>query len=354
MNQATSNMQDPATPTTASGIPVARRIDTAVAGLPLDKRWLLGNKIKHLARIRRGERMPTRAELNVISSFTGDEFLDVRALLQDVDWTTVFDCRTAVRALRDSLGMARSELAAACGVDVSAISRIENGLTAPNRKTAAHLSDLARRAGTPDDIIGLFGVRNPSDEEALTLLRAHLGCCLLRADTVIDGAAVGRWLSDKRRALESGTCDPALKSALRSLGISARRDLWMGRYAELTSRCADQTLVFRRSDTLEPWVSDQRRAHAAGTLPAWKIELLELVPGWRWGCSKQDQWMASYMKVKNAAAKEGVKVVRRSWVTDDGFPAGDWVIRSMRRAETGTSDLDAQRLRYLAALPETG
>ncbi len=295
--------------------------------------------------------LPTRSELNVISSFVNDPLDDVRALLPAVDWASVRECGSATRSLRDAMGCTRAELATMCSIDVSALSRIENGRTTPNRTTAAHLANMARRVGAPEDVLLLFGVRNPSTEEAMELLRAHDVPAALKPDAVVEGLALGRWLVEAKRSLESGSCDASFRAELFSIGVKSRRDIWMERYEDLAARPAPAVLVFSRSDNLEPWVSDQRRAHAAGSLPSWKKDLLEAVPGWRWGCSKQDQWMSSYQRVKAAVADEGVTVLQRSWVTKDGFPAGDWIARARKRAERSTTRQDAQRLRYLDALP---
>lgn len=324
----------------------------AVSALPLDKRWLLGNRVKRLAWIRRGSVTPTRSELNIISSFVNDPLEDVRASLPAIDWEAVSECGSATRTLRDAMGCTRAELADMCSVDVSALSRIENGRTLPNRSTAARLANLARQAAAPENVVLLFGVRNPDTDEALRLLGALTDLTTLKPDAVVDGLALGRWLVEVKRSLEAGTCEEGLRASLFSLGVKSRRDLWMERYEDLASRPDSGVLVFPRSDALEPWVSDQRRAHAAGSLPRWKKDLLEAVPGWRWGCSKQDQWMASYHRVKAAVIDEGVTVLHRSWVTKDGFPAGDWVARARKRASSSSTRQDAQRMRYLASLPD--
>jgi hypothetical protein len=34
---------------------------------------------------------------------------------------------------------------------------------------------------------------------------------------------------------------------------------------------------------IEAWMTQRRKEYAAGTLPQWKINRLEKIPGWEWG-----------------------------------------------------------------------
>jgi transcriptional regulator with XRE-family HTH domain len=341
-------------PTTrsASADAAVRRLNELVEALPAEQRWVLANRVKRLKRFCAGVAVPTRVELATMEEVTGWALQDLAALVPPVDWGSATTSASAVTTLREALGWTRHRLAEFCDVDVSALSRIERGTTVPSPTTATRLAEAAREAGAPEDFLALLGTRMPSLEEAIVVL-GRIGVDSVQPDAVVDGIGIGKWFAEAKRALEQDNAPCELRDRLAALGYTSRREQWMSRFALLQDRRtpAGGALVFSRDDALEPWVSDQRRLYASGSLSHWKQDLLEQVPGWRWGVGQQEQWMATYERVAAAARAEGLTVVKRTWITTSGFKAGDWLVRARKRAERGRRDVDVLRRDLLDELP---
>jgi len=339
--------------TTRASSPLAQAVSDALLSVTLEKRWLLANKVKALGLIKTGEVVPTRIQLAAIASVTGVDFSAFEADLSPVDWDSTSTAGETVRTLREALGWSREVLAAHCDVDVSAISRIEAGRTTPRKGTVAKLAAAAALCDAPAHAVASLGVRAATDDEGVRLI-GSLNHETVTPDTVIGEVAVGRWLAEKKREMEAGTCDAAIKAALVDIGIVARRDAWNDRYNDLAERQCPESGVLRfgRSDPLEPWVSDQRRAYAAGSMPGWKVQALESVIGWRWGTTNQQQWNQTFQRVATAIDGAELTCVKRSWRSDDGFECGDWLSRARsRNAAAPVTAVTEQRAVLLAALP---
>lgn len=333
--------------------PTATAITDLVAALPPDQRWQLSNKVKSLGQIMRGAVLPTRVELSLIEEFTHRDLSAVRDMLPSFLWPTEDDIAAMVRALREALAWDRAKLAEFCGVNVSAISRVEGRRVAPRPSTAAGLVAAARMCNAPERVIKSFGVRYATNDEALALL-VFLDFHEVAPDLVVENVAIGRWVQERRRELEAGTCAEEVRVALLAMGVVARRDVWLERFMELQDRSANSSglLKFGREDNLESWVSDQRRAFESGSLAEWKVACLESVAGWRWGVSKEDQWNTSFSRVAQAVNGAGLTFLPRAWKSDDGFACGDWVVRARARVpKTPVSERDVKRAALLATLP---
>jgi transcriptional regulator with XRE-family HTH domain len=339
---------------TAQGVFSAASVITdIVMALTPDQRWVLSNRIKTLSRIIRGEVLPTRVQLSTIEEFTHGDLSVVRDMLPSFEWPVEDGVAVMVRALREALGWDRAKLAEFCDVDISAVSRMESGRVTPRPATAARLVAAARMCEAPERVIKSFGVRYATTAEALALL-ANLDFHEVSPRLVVENVAIGRWVTARRRELEAGTCADDIRETLTATGVIVRRDVWLQRFAELQQRSssANGVLRFAREDSLESWVSDQRRAFESGRLSEWKVEKLESVHGWRWGISKDDQWMATFVRVARAVDEAGLTLLPRAWKSDDGFKCGDWAVRARARVpKNAESSRAVKRAELLASLP---
>lgn len=339
---------------TAQGVFSAASVLTdIVMALTPAQRWFLSNKIKTLSQIIQGEVLPTRVQLSTIEEFTHGDLSVVRDMLPSFEWPVEDGVAVMVRALREALGWDRAKLAEFCDVDISAVSRMESGRVTPRPATAARLVAAARMCEAPERVIKSFGVRYATTAEALALL-ANIDFHEVSPRLVVENVAIGRWVTARRRELEAGTCADDIRETLTATGVIVRRDVWLQRFAELQQRSssANGVLRFAREDSLESWVSDQRRAFESGRLSEWKVEKLESVNGWRWGISKDDQWMATFVRVARAVDEAGLTLLPRAWKSDDGFKCGDWAVRARARVlKNAESSRAVKRAELLATLP---
>lgn len=127
---------------------------------------------------------------------------------------------------------------------------------------------------------------------ALRRYAAAKGTARVPLNARADGVDVGYWADTQRAQYWAGTLDPQRTAALESLpgwdwrGKHQRK--WHARFTALHRYArahnvgeipADATIDHLR---IGAWAAAQRAAHAAGTLPARNVALLETIPGWTW------------------------------------------------------------------------
>lgn len=184
---------------------------------------------------------------------------------------------------------------------------------------------------------------------------ARRGKAAVPTRAVAGGVAVGAWVEARRQDYWTGGLPPSRVAALESLpgwswaGRSERR--WSARYAAL-QQYLDQnpgamplhTAVIGKLRVGE-WVTEQRKAYTAGTLPRPLAERLDALPGWRWD---EDRWQRGLAALRDYLAQhETLDDIDN--VEISGLVIGHWVKRC--RDDYHSGSLQAGQIDDLESLP---
>ena len=137
--------------------------------------------------------------------------------------------------------------------------------------------------------------------------------------------------------------------------------LWRVRTSTLWRRRYDALVAFAKREgharvpidhieaglKLGGWVSFKRTLKREGRSPAYRVRLLNQVPGWSWE-PEQEAWDRGYAVLVKFCAREGHACVPTQHVEDD-FELGVWV--KWQRRQFKTDRLPIDRARRLEALP---
>jgi len=118
----------------------------------------------------------------------------------------------------------------------------------------------------------------------------------------------------------------------------------IARHGHLTT--TDTTVV--DGFALGRWITRLRSDHRAETLPPEQVDTLQALPGWVWGTPGEQPWRRGVGYLRAYAAEHGSAAPPLSVVVDT-FPLGRWVAARRRDYHAGT--LTLERIRALEALP---
>jgi len=118
----------------------------------------------------------------------------------------------------------------------------------------------------------------------------------------------------------------------------------IARHGHLTT--TDTTVV--EGFALGRWITRLRADHRAGTLTREQVDTLQALPGWVWGTPGEQPWRRGVGYLRAYAAEHGSAAPPLSVVVDT-FPLGRWVAARRRDYHAGT--LTLERIHALEALP---
>lgn len=97
--------------------------------------------------------------------------------------------------------------------------------------------------------------------------------------------------------------------------------------------------------SLGPWVGTNRRQYQRNRLTQHTIEVLEAVPGWNWGNTREKRWIKGFNQLKRYLKKHGQIHISQTLITRDGFHLGRWVYYQRKRYHQ--NKLSPDRIRKL-------
>ena len=171
------------------------------------------------------------------------------------------------------------------------------------------------------------------------------------------GFPLGSWVKHQRYRHVIGRLEPDKVKRLESVPDW----LWRVRTSTLWRRGYDALLSFVEREghasvpqghveaglKLGRWADTQRTLKRERRLPAYRIRLLNHVPGWSWE-PEQEAWNRGYSVLEEFCAREGHACAPAQHVEDD-FELGVWV--KWQRRQFKTDRLPIDRARRLEALP---
>jgi hypothetical protein len=171
------------------------------------------------------------------------------------------------------------------------------------------------------------------------------------------GFPLGSWVRHQRNRFRCGRLEP---DKVRRLG-SVPGWLWRVRASTLWRRRYDALLSFaeREGRVVVPvghveaglklgcWVDAQRNLKRERRLSAYRVRLLNRVPGGSWE-PEQDSWDRGYAILEGFCSREGHAFVPTQY-REGGFELGVWIKWQRRQFKTGR--LPGDRARRLGALP---
>ena len=190
---------------------------------------------------------------------------------------------------------------------------------------------------------------------ALQQFVAIRGTAVVPSRAVAYGVAIGSWADSRRQEYWAGGLAPAHVAALESLpgwtweGRSQKR--WTARYEALRRYITDHGPAMPPPNAtsgklrIGEWVTEQRRAHKAGSLPKPLTEQLESLPGWDW---HDDRWRRGLAAAETYLAHHATMDSVGDGVID-GFALGRWV--KCCRDDYRSGSLDTRQIDDLESLP---
>lgn len=184
---------------------------------------------------------------------------------------------------------------------------------------------------------------------------AHRGKAAVPTRAVAGGVAVGAWVEARRQDYWTGDLHPSCVAALESLpgwswaGRSERR--WSIRFTALREYLDQHPGAMPPHSAVTgklrigEWVTEQRRAYAASTLPQPLAERLDALPGWKWG---EDRWQRGLAALRDYLAQHETLDDVDS-VEIRGIVLAHWVKRCRDDYQSGS--LDVEQIDDLESLP---
>jgi hypothetical protein len=176
-----------------------------------------------------------------------------------------------------------------------------------------------------------------------------------RAD---DGFRLGSWVTIQRSYWRQGELPDERARRLQALPgwvWEPVKPSWDDGYARLLSFSEREghsrvPRSYRADDgfRLGSWVNNQRSYWRQGELPDERARRLEALPGWVWEPVKRS-WEDGYARLLSFVQREGHSRVPQSYLDEDGFGLGSWVMD--RRQAKRRGRLREERARQLDALP---
>ncbi len=173
-----------------------------------------------------------------------------------------------------------------------------------------------------------------------------------------DGFALGMWLASQRRKYAAGKLKPGRIKKLANLNMvwSVPDSEWRTGYehAEAYFKANGDTNVPRKyicSDgyALGAWAAAQRRARKTGKLSPEREKRLDAL-GFAWDI-RGDRWNIGYGYAKAYRAGGGAVPIPSGYVTEDGYPLGEWIRSQRRRYGSGLLESGKiQRLKEIGVL----
>jgi hypothetical protein len=172
-----------------------------------------------------------------------------------------------------------------------------------------------------------------------------------------NGLNLRKWLCAQRFRYDGYTADR--RQRLRELpGWEPERpeDRWAAGYRELMSYIAEyghaQVPKSHVRDTgyrLGSWVKVQRIRQRSGALCPDREARLNRTPGWSWVARPPDRWGTGFAVLERFAAEHGHARPSCSYVCDDGYRLGLWVMR--QRQTRKSPEMTPERAARLESLP---
>ena len=173
---------------------------------------------------------------------------------------------------------------------------------------------------------------------------------------VIDGFALGGWVSKQRGRYNAGTLPIGRQRRLESLpdwSWAALHDRWEESFDQLRDYVEENgTAVVPHSCVwkgfrLGSWINKQRGDYNDGTIDPARRSRLEELPRWSWDVNEH-RWERGFKYLTSYVAEHGDAQVPADYVTADGYNLGKWVFKQRTNHRKGV--LDADRIRRLEAL----
>jgi len=221
---------------------------------------------------------------------------------------------------------------------------------------------------TPDRIAALEGIsgwswhaRSTRWDRGLHAAKTHIarhGHLTTTDTTVVDGFALGRWITRLRADHRAESLTREQVDTLQALpgwvwGTPGeqpwRRGVgYLHAYAaEHGSAAPPLSVVVVDTFPLGRWVAARRRDYHAGTLKLERIRALEALPGWSWQ-HHHDRWRQRLAELRDLVGVHGT--VRAACTTQAGNPRlGRWV--QIQRTAYRAGTLSPDRIHALEALP---
>ncbi len=170
-----------------------------------------------------------------------------------------------------------------------------------------------------------------------------------------DGYKLGVWIANQRTKYKSGKLAKERKSALDELGMKwdGNKDRWQIGYEharEYNKKNGDlnvpQDFVCDDGYMLNNWIAAQRKAYKNGKLSDERITLLNKI-GMIWN-QNDSKWDNGYRYAANYCKRGGGLPIPQTFITQDGYPLGEWVRSQKRRYRSGR--LESEKVRKLAEI----
>jgi hypothetical protein len=128
-------------------------------------------------------------------------------------------------------------------------------------------------------------------------------------------------------------------------------EFWLGLVARFSDRVGHARVPQSHVEDgwrLGQWVNRQRTLRRRDGLTKSEVARLEAVPGWTWNWS-ESSWEDGFAALRLFVAQEGHAAPRMAYVSDTGYPLGQWVINQRQQHRLGRlAQSRAQRLEALA------
>ena len=170
-----------------------------------------------------------------------------------------------------------------------------------------------------------------------------------------DGYKLGVWIANQRSKYKSGKLADDRKNALEALGIKwdSHKDRWQtgyehaqAYYKEHGDLNVSQDYVCADGYTLNNWIAAQRKAYKSCKLSGERIDLLNGI-GMVWN-QNDSKWDNGYRYAASYCKRGGGLPIPQTFITQDGYPLGEWVRSQKRRYRSGR--LESEKVRKLAEI----
>ena len=173
-----------------------------------------------------------------------------------------------------------------------------------------------------------------------------------------DGFRLGSWLAGQRTRNKNGRITEQQRERLDKLGMqwSVFGDRWQIGYEHAQAYFAQygnlnvpSKYICEDGYTLSNWITSQRKAYKDGKLSEERVRLLRQI-GMVWN-TNTDRWNRGYSYAKSYCVGGGRVPIPQTYVTDDGYPLGEWVRSQERRFRGGVLESDkVQRLAEIGVI----
>ena len=170
-----------------------------------------------------------------------------------------------------------------------------------------------------------------------------------------DGYKLGIWLANQRSKYRSGKLTEERKAALDALGIKwdSNKDRWQTGYEHAQAYYrkngdlnVPQDYICTDGYTLNNWIASQRKAYKNGKLSGERIDLLNGI-GMVWN-QNDSKWDNGFRYAASYCKRGGGLPIPQTFITQDGYPLGEWVRSQKRRYRSGR--LESDKVRKLAEI----